>query len=67
MMSSRMILIHPTFYSRTKMVLLNDYGSQSFITVPLSKTIDERKEPELLTYIKETSNIIYEKSFITVH
>ncbi len=47
MMSNIKKLIHPTFSSRARTVLLVDYGSQSFISVPFSKIVDEREEPEV--------------------
>jgi hypothetical protein len=46
-MSNIKKLIHPTFSSRARTVLLVDYGSQSFISVPFSKIVDEREEPEV--------------------
>lgn len=49
------------------MVSLVDYGSQSFITVPLSKLVDERKEAELCDICKETTNKIWEKPLSSVN
>jgi regulator of extracellular matrix RemA (YlzA/DUF370 family) len=40
-------LIHPTFGRRVRTVLLVDKGSQSFITGPLSKVVDDRKELDI--------------------
>ncbi len=65
-MSNSKKLIHPTFNSCMRTMSLVDYGSQSFVTVPLSKLVYERKETDPYDIYKRNMYHYKLKSFISV-